>query len=290
MVVAIFGMKLFNFKDIDEEKSFSLKGVSEIQITMLTESVHVIRTGAGDEVKFHLHGKSMTKIKLAWEEKQGALAVSEEREYKKSVPEELYLDIYIPEDYGKNLSINIASGAFKMDIFDLDTFALKDLSGKMEIDEVNAKNISVDASSGKLAIKKISASEVEIKNKSGEINVGECIVKNGKIENKSGKINLKKSSGNFELKGSSGGILLACKELNNQNISIKNSSGSITLELPDTAEFLLESATASGKIKSDFLLKSSGISEKNKLEGQIGTQENRIILQTASGNISILKK
>lgn len=290
IAMALLGMKLFEFKDINEEKSFSLKGVSEIQVTMLTEYVHVIRTNAGDEVKFHLHGKSMTEIRLAWEEKQGALAVSEEREYKKPVPEELYLDIYIPEDYGKNLSVNIASGAFKMDAFQLKNFTLKDFSGKMQMEEINADSISIEALSGKLEIKKVNANELAIKNKSGAINLGGCIVKNGKIENKSGKTTLAGSSGNFDLRGASGEIQIACKELNNQNISIINSSGSITLTFPDTTEFSLEARTKSGKIKSDFAVELSGIAEKNKLVGQVGTQGNKVFLQTESGSISILKK
>jgi len=131
---------------------------------------------------------------------------------------------------------------------------------------------------------------LEIQGLSSAINIDECIAKEAGMGTSSGNITLKNSSGSFDLKASSGKILVAYKLFEDQHINIETSSGPITLELPGTAEFLLEAQTSTGKFQSDFPIKLAGYTDKRKIEGQMGTKDNKILLKTSSGSMRILKK
>lgn len=137
MIMGIFGIRaLTSTKEINEEKSFFLENINEIQVSMLNETIHVIQTEARREVKFHLYGKSTTETKLISEIEDDKVIVRENRS-KCGAFEGLFLDIYIPKDYNKDLSISITSGDVKMDTFNLSSFLLNSTSGKTEIKKNN---------------------------------------------------------------------------------------------------------------------------------------------------------
>lgn len=290
VIMGIFGLgALTSFREINEEKRFTMDEINEIQVNMTSEPVHIIRTKASNEVKFRLYGKSVQEIKLASEINNRTVVLGAMRKHKVPMPEDMFLEIYIPEEYGKNLSIKISSGAVKMDSLDLTNFTLNTSSGKLEAEQLNAEKISINTSSGSLKIKRLVAKELEIKGLSAAINIDECTAKEARMATSSGSITLKNSSGNLDLKGESGKVMVAYKEFEDQNINIETLSGSVTLELPSIAEFLIEAQTSSGKFQSDFPINTTGNTDKKKI-GQIGMKNNKILLQTSSGNINILKK
>ncbi|MGO5072449.1 DUF4097 family beta strand repeat-containing protein [Clostridium sporogenes] len=289
--MSILGIgSLFLFKEINEKKHFTMDEINEIQVNMTSEAVHIIRTEASNEVKFHYYGKSMQKIKLASEINNKAVVVAAKRQHEGPIPEDMVLDIYIPEKYGKNLSINLLSGAVKMDSFDLASFIYSNRSGKLETEKISANNISMNTYSGNINIKKIDAKELEIKSLSAAINMEWCITEKARIENSSGSIILKNSSGNFDLKGKSGKVMVDYKEFENQNINIETLSGSVTLELPRTAEFFIEAETSSGKFQTDFPIKMGENTDKTNIRGEIGGKNNKVSIKTSSGSMKILKK
>jgi DUF4097 and DUF4098 domain-containing protein YvlB len=278
-------------REINEEKYFTMEEINEIQVNLASEPVHIIQTETSNEVKINFHGKAMQEIKLASEIHNKILVVKAQRKYEKMpIYEDVVMDICIPTEYGKNLTINTSSGNIKIGSLDLANFTLNTSSGKLEAEKINAEKISMNTSSGSLNIKKLDGKELEIKGKSSAVNIDECLVKEGRVETSSGSITLKNSSGNFDLKGSSGTVLLTCKEFGNQNINIETSSGGVTLELPSTAEFLIEAKTSSGKFQSDFPIKTVGNTNKKSIDGQIGMKNNKVVLQTSSGSMKILKK
>ncbi|MCG8483703.1 MAG: DUF4097 domain-containing protein, partial [Clostridia bacterium] len=114
-----------------------------------------------------------------------------------------------------------------------------------------------------------------------------CIAKDGRIEARLGNITLKNASGNLDIKGKTGKVMVAYNDFENQNIKIETTVGSITLKLPNTAEFLLEAKTSSGSFQSDFPIK---ITDKKNINGQIGSKNNKVLLQTSSGSMKILKR
>nr|WP_319489240.1 DUF4097 family beta strand repeat-containing protein [uncultured Caproiciproducens sp.] len=291
VIMSILGLgALHMFREINEEKYFTVEEVNEIQVTMSSAPVHIIRTKLSDKIKFHYYGKSMQELKLSADIKNSTLVVAAKRKIDGPIPENMFLDIYIPEDYEKNLSIKISSGVVKMDSLNLANFTLNTSSGGLEAESLNAGEISINTSSGKVNIKKLDAKELEIKGSSSAINIDECIAKEARVETSSGSVNLRNSNGNFNLKGTAANVLIAYKEFENQNISVVTTAGNVTLELPSTAEFLLEAKTTTGKIQSDFSANTVGDIDKRRIVVQIGTKKNIVSLQTSTGSIKILKK
>lgn len=293
-VIAIMGISLglgalHRFREINEEKYFTLEEVNDIQVTMSSTPVHIIRTEASDKVKFHYYGKSMQELKLSADINNKALVVATKRKIDGPIPEDMFLDIYIPENFEKNLSIKISSGVVKMDSLNLANFTLNTSSGGLEAEQLNAEKISITTSSGKLNIKKLNVKELEIKGSSSAINIDECVAKETRAEISSGSITLKNSSGNFNFKGTAGNVLVGYKEFDNQNITVSTTSGKITVELPGNAEFLMNAKTVTGKIQSDFPINTVGNTDKKQIVGQVGTKNNQVLLQTTTGSIHILK-
>ena len=259
-VIVIMGISLglggLNMmREINEEKSFPVGDINKIQVDMGTQSVHYIETEDNNEVKVHLHGKAMQEINIVSEIDNRTIFVKTQRKLKMPLYEDVVLDIYIPQKYAKNLSIDTSSssGSTKMDTFDLGNFMFSTHSGSLEIETLNAEKISVSTSSGSVNINKVNAKQLDIKGHSGKVKV-------------------------------------AYDEFENQNINIETSSGGVTLALPSTAEFLIKAKTSSGKIQSDFPITMTGNNDKKNIEGQVGMKNNKVLLQTSSGSINIFNK
>jgi lia operon protein LiaG len=260
------------FREIDEEQLFGMEVINEIQVTMSSTPIHIIRTETGNELKFHYYGKSLQEIKLVSEIKGKTLLVSAKRKYVfLGTCEVTCLDIYVPAEYNRKISTRTSSGAVRIDTIDLAEFTLNTSSGGLEAERISAGKISLNTTSGKLNIKELCANELKIKGTSSSINIGESTVEDAGI------------------KTTSGSVFITCKEFEGQNVSVETTSGNITLGLPGTAEFLIDAAMTSGKFQSDFPVDMAGNTDKRKITGRTGTENNKVSLQTTSGNIKILK-
>lgn len=293
VIMGILGLGASHMlKEINEEKSVSIEEINEIQVNTDTVPVHYIETDKSSDAKMHLHGKVMADIKIITEISNKALIVKLQRTSKIPLYEDFVLDIYIPKKYANNLSINTSSssGCISTDSLDVLNFTLNTHSGIMKADTLLAEKISINSVSGNINVNKIDANELVLKGKSSAINIDECIAKQSEIETSTGSITLNNSSGTLGVKTGSGKVLVAYNEFEDQEVNIKSSTGNVTLELPSSAEFLIEAKTSTGKIQSDFHINENGSTDKKKLEGKVGTKNNKVILQTSSGSIKILKK
>jgi DUF4097 and DUF4098 domain-containing protein YvlB len=260
---------LNRMRDINEEKSISINEINAIRVDMTSIRVHFIRTKTGNEVKANFHGKAMQEIELITNTDKDTLFITVQRRHENlPIYEDVALDVSIPEIYTKNLSIKM-------------------LSGDVKIDPLNLESLIFHTSSGKLEAEQIKAGEIAVTSASGSIKMDDCNAKKTKIITSSGNITLKNSVGDLDLKSSSGKVQADYMNFENQNMKIETASGSVKLELPDTAEFLVEAKTSSGDFKSDFPIQ---ITNKKDVNGQIGTKNNTIMLQTLSGSMKICKK
>lgn len=315
-MMGFLGLGLFTlFRQIDETQSISLAGVDEIQVNMTNERIHIYQNGDGDEIELHYYGKSTQNIKLT-SERNGDSIVIEAKDPKFSSslrlfcpkPEDLYLDVYLPAGYEGKLSIDNASGAVLTDALHLEDFQLHISSGKLEAEELLAEKVFIKTSSGKVQIDKLETDDVMIVSSSSSITIDEYIAKDGKLETSSGNISLNDSTGNINIKTGSGKITLndhtgdldaettsgkaqiSYKEFENQQMFIKTSSGNISLELPPSAEFMVEATSNSGNFKTDFSMVPTGHADAEDIKGQVGEKDNPIVLQTSSGNINLMKQ
>lgn len=71
---------------------------------------------------------------------------------------------------------------------------------------------------------------------------------------------------------------MKAEKLNADKISINTALGNVTLELPSSAELLIEAKTSIGKIQSDFQISANGSTDKKKLDGKARIKNNSIFL------------
>ena len=70
------------------------------------------------------------------------------------------------------------------------------------------------------------------------------------------------------------------------DMKIGSTSGDVRISLPEDSQFYLDIGTVSGDIKHDFSIKviSSG---RRDLEGKVGDGDERIIISTVSGDVTV---
>ncbi|MCK5567884.1 MAG: DUF4097 family beta strand repeat protein, partial [Actinomycetia bacterium] len=70
------------------------------------------------------------------------------------------------------------------------------------------------------------------------------------------------------------------------DMKLGSTSGDVRISLPEDSQFYLDISTVSGDIKHDFSIKviSSG---RRDLEGTVGDGEDRIMISTVSGDVTI---
>lgn len=269
-ILTAMGVKMF--REINDEKQFSLAGIDTIKVTMSSTVINIIRTETANEVRCHYYGKSIQEVKLVFETSNKTLSIRTERKYAfLGTAESTSLDIHIPEAYQRNIEIITSSGPVNLDSLSLAGCMLRTTSGGIEVQSLKAGKTILNTNSGKIKIRSIGSDELEIKGTSSSIDIGECTV------------------GKARIKTTSGSVSMTFPKLENANINIENMSGGITLRLPVTAEFLLKAGNASGKILCDFQVNSANNTGLHSLEGQVGTKSNNVSLQTTSGDIRVLK-
>ncbi|MBA7549900.1 hypothetical protein ES705_42403 [subsurface metagenome] len=247
--------------DIDKVKTFDVEQLKKIYIHSVSSDVSVFSTDEED-VKIHFYGSS-----TAGSEKELPNLITNlegnklkiEIKYPKALlyyPKELFynatvvLDVYIPQDYTGNINIDTVSADVDMSGLDLNDFKCKTVSGDLRIESLGSDNLTLHTTSG--------------------------------------DVDIVDFSGNLEADSVSGDIDVEYRVFDN-NVDIKTISGKVKIDLPQYAEFHLKTNTVSGEVVAKFPITIISFNKMNQLEGTVGTGDNRIVVDTVSGDIYINK-
>ena len=246
----------FEGNSIDEVKTFGIDQLKEIYIHSVSSDVSVFSTDEED-IKIHFYGRSALKSEKALPKLTTNLEGSKlkiEIEYPKVLfywaAADVLLDIYIPRDYRDNVIIDAVSADVDISNLDINNFQCKTVSGDLKIKSLGSDNLT-------------------LKTTSGEVNIMDF-------------------TGNLKADLVSGDIDVRYRVFDN-NIDVKTISGKVEIDLPQNAEFYLKTNTVSGKVIAKFPITIISFDKKNQLEGTVGTGDNRIIIDTVSGDIYINK-
>jgi lia operon protein LiaG len=237
------------------------------------------------------------------------------------------IDVFIPKAYREDMSIDSSSGNIKTDTLDIKSLKVDTFSGKITLDDVTSGTINIDTSSGDITAGSLKAKDVEIKSfsgkfrskaletdklevssSSGEVSLG--LVKavdvvldtfsgkinaegfeanNAKVSSSSGKVLFNSvNAGKFTCETFSGDVLMNKGAL--KNASIETSSGKVALKLDAGSEFSLDAESSSGNVVCEIPVDTVEKQEKNVLKGSVGKSENKIGIETFSGDISISRE
>ncbi len=259
---------------INESKTFKPEEISEIEISLVSADLNIIPTTKG-EIIVHFYGEVSTNIKrnipelLAY--KTGDKLYVETLRSKDIIIfginiNRTTMDIYIPEILLEEFKINVVSGDVIIEDIETARLNLGTVSGDIKIEELVTEKIRANSTSG----------DITVKDYTGNIDAGST----------SGDISLMGGRDNEDIDVStvSGDILIEQDAVSDMKLG--STSGDIKIKLPEESQFYLDISTVSGEIKHDFSIKiiSSG---RRDLEGEIGDGDERIMISTISGDVTI---
>lgn len=185
-----------------------------------------------------------------------------------SFSEKRQLKIYIPEDYNRNMNIQIGSGSLNF-------------SGE----SMKLNKLSLDIGSGNVNLDHLEVAEFTHDGSSGNVKIDTLTTKTGTFDLSSGNLDIKHYSGAINADVSSGKFSVQMDNLEG-SIEIDLSSGNVNLDLPDNADFSLNGHVSSGDIKSEFPLTTTS-SDKKSLNGTHGSGKHKIDISVSSGDVDI---
>jgi DUF4097 and DUF4098 domain-containing protein YvlB len=161
-------------------------------------------------------------------------------------------------------------------------------SGDVQVDGMEGA-LLVDVGSGDVTLRNVKGSELDVDTGSGEV-TGTAIA--------SDALNIDTGSGGIDLDGltaqrvavdvGSGDVELTWTT-DPGDVEIDSGSGSVTLNLPAASGATLEIETSSGDIESGFEIRTNRI-ERDSLRGTFGDGRGRILIDTGSGDVDLVKR
>lgn len=259
---------------VDETKNEKIDNINEISIDATISNINIIPEKRSD-VEAHIYGEFSSNASLEFKTQISGEKLNIYEKLASNLINtgntDLKLDIYIPQDYSKNLTIESSSGDISIkDSINLDKVVIKTKSGDMNIYNLKAASLEACATSGDFEGKDITVETASINASSGDVN----------IENLNG-----------DLSGvvSSGDISVANPEFN-YNMDLTVSSGDAKVTIPKSSEFYIDAAVSSGEITCEFPVVVEGKSHGNTLRGVVGNSKNKINIKASSGDIYIRAK
>ena len=244
----------FEGNPIDEVNTFGIYQLKEIYIHSVSSDVSVFSTDE-EEIKIHFYGRTALKSekaspKLITNLERSKLKI--EIEYPKVIfyNADVVLDVYIPQDYTGNINIDAVSADIDISNLEINNFQCKTVSGDLKIKSLGSDNLTLNTTSG--------------------------------------EVNIMDFTGNLKADSVSGDINVRYRVFDN-NIDVKTISGKVEIDLPQYAEFYLKTNTVSGEVVAKFPITIISFNKMKQLEGTVGTGDNRIIIDTVSGDIYINK-
>lgn len=241
-------------KVLDQEKTFDMEGLEEINFNITSTDVNFIPID-GDELKVHFYGKL-----------NSFTAYSKE--------------IFAIKRTGNTLNIAISLGGIGIINFNsgLDVYIPKSYN----------KNIDFKSSSSDVSINDLKINNFNYKNTSGDLKMDSFRVNDSKFTTTSGQIIGKEFSGDLVFDSVSGDMSIDYEDYNN-DIEIETTSGDVEIGFSNDPEFYLKIKTSSGNITNQIPITMTGKTKKNYLEGNAGNSENRISIKTTSGDVELKK-
>nr|WP_236619600.1 DUF4097 family beta strand repeat-containing protein [Bacillus sp. 1NLA3E] len=261
-------MDLFNLGGQDHQGVIS-DNINQIDIDVSSVSTNIIPENRNN-IKADLNGKG----KVIINRNGNKITVSAKVNWFDwfNFSNKAKLNIYIPEDYHRNMRINLGSGNL--------TFSGHSQNKPMKLDE-----LSLDIGSGNVELKNLEVNQLIHDEASGNVAVSSLTTKSGSFDISSGSLDIKHYSGAIDAQLSSGRLDLQIDKLKD-SVDIEVSSGQVQLDLPNQADFTLNGKASSGTISCDFPLNSKEINTKT-INGKHGSGKNKINLTVSSGSIKI---
>ncbi|HVX87896.1 MAG TPA: DUF4097 family beta strand repeat-containing protein [Gemmatimonadales bacterium] len=143
-------------------------------------------------------------------------------------------------------------------------------SGSVDLADVSGGDLDVDAGSGDVRGTGVTSTALNIDTGSGDVELAGLVAQDVKVDVGSGDVTLAWT-------GDPG------------DVDIDSGSGEVRLTMPAASGATVDLESSSGDINSDFPISTTRI-ERDALRGSFGDGRGRIVVETGSGDVSILKR
>lgn len=163
-------------RTVNIEKSFIASEVDSIDVATISYDIRLFETNS-EEIKVHLHGLTNLPEKeaeLKIEHKDDKLKIWMKRTEKITamfvLAETVRLDIYLPADFNKEVTLKSISGHIMVGEIKFEKLKMKSTSGDMDTLNATSSSTALDSSSGNILLRGFTG-ELEAKTISGSIHV-----------------------------------------------------------------------------------------------------------------------
>ena len=264
---------------VDERKTFSLEGITEINVQTSSTDV-LVGKSEGSSIEVYLHGtvhtsRSEAMPTLTAEQAGDLLEITTKRKNGQHFilgfySDDLVLEIGVPEQYRNRLVVRTSSG-------------------DVDIIDQNLSELSVDTSSGDIQLRSVQAATVSMKSSSGDQEAEDLQAEYSELTSTSGDLRVGDLKGGAKVNSSSGEITMSYLEFN-ADLEVQSSSGDVKLFLTEAAQFRLEAKASSGDIRCEFPVTLAGANSemsRNTVIGTVGDETHQVVVKTSSGDITI---
>lgn len=296
-----------------KEETVNVEGIQKIELDFRSADIEVITT---DEKVIKIVESSNRKLEeeqlFKVENEKGTLKVTGGKRIHDNLMFGFFIkshkiQIYIPNNYGKELELTSASGdiIFLSDLI-AENILVNQSSGDLQVEKsIQANHFKSFLSSGDIYIAHITCKEYDLNTSSGEMDInylkgsGHMQAKSGDItikELRDGEYNIQSSSGDVRLlntEGCSGEINISSGDLEVDYTGITgetrltSSSGGITLNLAKDINFEMEAVCTSGEIGGNIPIIYKDKREKSATAIVGSGPYAKLILRASSGDINI---
>ncbi|WP_226654175.1 LiaG family protein [Guptibacillus hwajinpoensis] len=250
----------------DENQINVTERIEEINIRTHSSDMKIVPE-ARDDVKAVLTGNG----ELSLRQKGDTIEVEVKKKWYQflNFNNDSDVTVFLPEDFKQNLKLEVGSGNLALHAGSplvLNDVEIQMSSGDVELSNLQTKRFEHDGSSGRLTIDQLTT-------------------KDGRFDISSGDVILTNYSGPIEGDMSSGEMNVQMTQLTG-DVSFDLSSGDVELDLPDNADFTLDTEASSGDISTSFNLKDQTVSNK-KISGVHGSGKYQVKISLSSGNARV---
>ncbi|KIV53330.1 hypothetical protein AM501_27850 [Aneurinibacillus migulanus] len=260
-------------KEGRQVQTVSPDNIENMNINVSSADVRIIPEDRQD-IEAVLQGRNVSKNQLSVKQSGNTLKVSlEQKEFKwVTFSNHLTLDLHIPQEYNRNMIIDAGSGDIEF-------------KGVNE-NRTTLEKLELHMSSGTTILENLDVKLLKYKGSSGSTRVENVTAEATDIDISSGDVELSHYSGALRANLSSGDLRAEFEELTGP-VKIGMTSGSVSLHMPENADFTLQGHTTSGSIHCDLPLQNRKENEDEHLSGSYGNGSHAVQITASSGDINI---
>jgi hypothetical protein len=149
-------------------------------------------------------------------------------------------------------------------------------------------DVSLDTGSGDVSARDVRGDELRIDTGSGNVTATAVAVRDLNVDTGSGDVEVTNGSARTVMIDTGSGSVELALGGSPDDVAIDTGSGSVTVTVPASFDARVDIETSSGDIDLEFPLQVKGW-ERNHVAGTIGSGQGRLVVETGSGRVALLK-